>query len=169
MTIGEFRGRDARTGRRIRVTNEELHARSRPGSRASEQWVLRQRQRATIDFGDSDFARLQLPLRGHGATRSGGHEAIIGAGAASPTSAGRPATIDYGVGFEQLFLRVYASALERKLETLLDAPVRRQVEFELAGFTSPAMLAGLQRVVGLLVQQLDDEHSLLSPLALREM
>lgn len=123
----------------------------------------------TISFGESDFARLQLPASGHGVTKSGSREVSIGPGGASLTSPGRPVVLDYGVGFEQLFLRVAAKALQRKLEVLLDAPVRRPIEFELGGFASPAMLSGLRQLVEALAQQLDDEHSLLSPLALREM
>lgn len=123
----------------------------------------------TINFGESDFARLQLPICGQGVTRSGGREAIVGPGGASMTSPGRAAALDYGVDLEQLFLRVDAKALRHKLEILLDAPVRRPIEFELACFADRAMLAGLRQLVGLLAQQLDDEHALLSPLALREM
>lgn len=124
---------------------------------------------ATISFSESDFARLQVPICGQGVTRSGGRETIVGPGGASLTSSGRPAVLDYGEGFEQLFVRVTTRALQRKLELLLDAPLRRPIDFELAGFADPAMLSGLRQLIGLLVQQLDDEGALLSPLALREM
>ena len=83
----------------------------------------------TINFDESDFARLQMPLRGQGATRAGGESVVIGIGCACLTSPGQPAVIDYGVGFEQLFLRVSAQALRRKLERLLDMPVRHDLEF----------------------------------------
>lgn len=124
---------------------------------------------ATINFGESDFARLQLPLCGQGLTKSGQHSAAICAGGACLTSPGQSTVLDYGVGFEHLFLRVNSQALRRKLELLLNAPVRGEIEFELANFASPAMLSGLQRVVGLLATQLDDPYSTLSLLALREI
>lgn len=124
---------------------------------------------ATIDFGETDFARLQLPLRGHGATRSGRQSVAVGAGGACMTSPGQTTRLDYGFGFEHLFLRVSAQGLRRKLETLLDTPIRRDIEFELDGFAGPAMLSGLRGMIGLLVSQLDDAHAMLSPLALREI
>ncbi len=124
---------------------------------------------ATIDFGETDFARLQLPVHGQGETRSGRQSVAIRAGEACMTSPGHLTTLDYGVGFEHLFLRVSAPALRRKLEVLLDTPVRRDIEFELAGFAGPAMLSGLRGMIRLLVSQLDDADSIVSPLALREL
>lgn len=124
---------------------------------------------ATIDFEETDFARLQMPLRGEGKTTSGRQSAIIGAGDACLASPGQSSVLDYGVDFEHLFLRVSSAALRRKLAVLLDRPARREIEFELAQFSSPALLSGLQRMVGLLASQLDDEQAIISPLALREI
>lgn len=124
---------------------------------------------ATVDFDATDFALLQLPLRGSGVTKSGGHAVSIDAGNPCLTSAGRPTTLERGQGFEQLFLRVNSSALRRRLELLLDAPVRNEIEFEPADFAGPREFAGLRRMIGALVTQLDDEEALFSPMALREM
>jgi AraC-like DNA-binding protein len=124
---------------------------------------------ATILFGESDFARLQLPLRGHGATRSGKGVALVGHGRPSLTSPGRPAMLDYGIGFEQLFLRVKTEAIERELAFLLGMSMREAFEFDLAEFAGPAMMSVLRRLIGLLVEQLDDQDSLLAPLAVREL
>ena len=123
----------------------------------------------TIFFGEGDFARLQLPLRGHGATRCGKEVTQVSAGRPSLTSPGRPTMLDYGDDFEQLFVRVGSGAIERKLAMLLGRSIGRECEFELAEFARPAMMSGLQRLIDLLVEQLDDEHSRLAPVALREL
>ena len=124
---------------------------------------------ATILFGESDFARLQLPLRGHGATRCGKELTQVSAGRPSLSSPGRPTMLDYGDDFEQVFVRISAEAIERKLTVLLGRSVGRKLEFELAEFSGPAMLSGLRHLIDLLVEQLNDEHSRLAPAALREL
>lgn len=123
----------------------------------------------TVDYGETEFARLQLPLRGHGVTGGGTRTAVVGVGGASLTSPGHRTTLEYGPGSEHIFVRIGPGALGRKLAILLDAPLSRRLEFDLVGFTSPGMLAGLRRMIRLFVQQVDDENSLLSPLAVREM
>lgn len=124
---------------------------------------------ATISFDETDFARLQLPVRGKVMTRSGSRFAVAAAGSAILTSAGQSSAIDYEPDLENLFLRVSSRAIRHRLGLLLDAPVRRAVDFEPTEFSGASMLAGLQRMVGQLVAQLDDEHSQLSSLALAEV
>ena len=123
---------------------------------------------ATVFFGEGDFARLQLPVRGEGATSCGKQTIVVGAGKPSLTSPGRPSILHYGIGFEQLFLRVKWEAIARKLTALLGAPIRREFEFDLSEFAGPEM-SGLRRLIGLLVELLDDENSQLSPLVVREL
>lgn len=123
----------------------------------------------TIHFGETDFARLQLPLHGHGATRSGAAIALVGVDRPSLTSAGRPTMLDYGEGFAHLFVRIKSQSLQRKLELLLGIPVRRALEFALDDFTGQPALEGLRQLIELLVQELDDERSALSPLAVQEL
>ncbi len=124
---------------------------------------------ATLQWGESDFARLQLPIHGQGRTTSGKDTAIVGVGRPSLTSPGRPSILDYGEDFEQVFLRVRSEALQRKLAALLGMPVRQEIAFALTDFTSPAMISGLQGLISLLVQQLDDGGSMLAPLVVTEM
>ena len=124
---------------------------------------------ATIFFGEGDFARLQLPLRGHGATRCGKNWSEVGPDRPSLTSPGRATMLDYGDDFEHLFVRISSEAIERKLAVLLDRSVGRAFEFDLAKFAGPAMLSGLRHLVDLLVEQVNDEHSRLVPAALREL
>jgi len=123
---------------------------------------------ATIEFGESELFRLQLPLCGKGATTSGRQSTIVDCHRPSVTSAGRITVMEYDGDFEHLFLRIRPDLLERKLAALLGTPIQG-LHFELANFTSPAMLSGLIGLVKLLVQQLDDEKSLLAAAALKEL
>ncbi len=124
---------------------------------------------ATIVFGEGDFARLQLPLRGQGTTRCGNASTEVGVSRPSLTSPGRPTMLDYGDDFEHLFVRVSSEAIERKLAVLLGQSIGREFEFDLAQFGGPAMLSGLTHLIDLLVEQLNDEHSQLAPAALLEL
>ena len=124
---------------------------------------------ARIDYGETDFARLHLPLRGQGVSRSGTQTATVGVDDASLTSPGHPTILEYGPHSEHMFLRIGPDALRSNLTALLDVPIQRKLEFELTGFTSPQMLTGLRQMIGLLIRQLNDEHSQLSPIAVREM
>lgn len=124
---------------------------------------------AVVHFDAADFALLQLPLRGSGITRSGRQSVMVDETNACLSSAGRPKTVERGAGFEQLFLRVGSNALRRKLALLIDGPVHGEIEFEPANFSGPRKFTGLRRMIDALVTQFDDEESLFSPLALREM
>jgi AraC-like DNA-binding protein len=122
-----------------------------------------------VHFPESDFARLQLPLRGWGVTRCGSRTVQVSAGRPSLTSAGRPTVLHYGPDFEHVFLRAKSAALHRKLTALLGMPIRQNIEFSLSEFASPARLSGMQRLVRLLIEQLDDAESSLVPAAIAEL
>lgn len=124
---------------------------------------------AKIHFPESDFARLQFPLRGQGATRCGNRTVEVNANRPSLTSAGRPTVLHYGADFEHLFLRVKSESMERKLSVLLGMPLRNNIEFELSDFSSQARLAGMRRLIDLIVAQLGDEESVLVPAAVAEL
>lgn len=124
---------------------------------------------AEISFAENDFARLQFALRGEGKTSSGNGSTVVKPDRPSLTSPGRPCSLEYGPDFEQLFLRVSSDALARKLAFLLGAPARHPLDFRIAEFSSPALLAGLRGVVDLLVSQLDDDGLSPCSLVLREI
>lgn len=124
---------------------------------------------ARVDFEERDVAALGLALRGQGITTSGTQTALTAVDRPTVTSPGRPSTLRYGADLQKLFVRVESQALERKLALLLGAPVKRRLEFEVADFVSKETLSGLVRLVEVLVRQLDDPRSLISPLALREL
>src|SRR5579864_2984063 len=86
-------------------------------------------------FEESDFARLQFSLSGHGVTRCGNRTVEVGVGRPCIASAGQPAMLHYGADFEHLFLRVKSDALDRKLAALLGTPIRHRLEFALSDFS----------------------------------
>lgn len=62
-----------------------------------------------------------------------------------------------------------SKALKRKLAALLGAPIRHDLEFELAEFTSREMLNSLVGLIRLLIHQVNSRNFLLAPLALCEL
>lgn len=122
-----------------------------------------------VRFAETDFARLQFALRGQCTTRLGSASAVVAPGRPVLTSAGHPVSLLYGEDFEHLFLRVTSEAVRQKLTAILGLPIRQPVEFELASFPNQALLMGLEQLILQLANQLDDEDSLLSPLAQKEI
>lgn len=123
----------------------------------------------TIRFAETDFARFQMPLRGEGSTCGGNDWATVGVNRPSLTSAGQPTILEHGADFTHLFMRIKSQALQRQLELLLGTPVRRDLQFALAEFSSNTAIGGLWRLINLLVEQLDDDRSALSPLVFKEL
>lgn len=122
-----------------------------------------------VAFAESDYARLQLPLRGHGATKSAKQSSTTNYHRPVLTTPGRSSILQYGDDFEHLFVRLTGRALERKLSALLGAPIRRVPEFDLAEFVSPQSISALRQLVGLVVQQVDNQTALLFAPAMKEL
>lgn len=122
-----------------------------------------------ISFAEMSVAALVLPIRGRGATTSGRRTVPVSAGSPALVSAGRPAAFRYDAGLEKLVVCIRREALKRELSMLLGAPISREIEFELTGFTSGEMLSGLLGLIDTLVRQFDDRRSLLAPLAIRQI
>lgn len=122
-----------------------------------------------VHFGETDDTRLQLVQRGQGVTTIGRATATVTPGRPVLKSPGQRASFKYSEDFQQLFLRVKSEALRQKLTSLLGLPVRQPIEFALADFADRELLAGLEQLILRFVQLLDNEYSLLSPLALKEI
>ncbi len=123
----------------------------------------------TVRFDEVDYARLQLPLRGNGITRRGLQTVVVGPTQPCIVSEGEPSEATYGADLENLFLRVKSGSLERKVGLLTGRTVSRKLQFEIGSFEGAARFSALRRLIELLVQQLDDTNSRISPLALREL
>ncbi len=120
-------------------------------------------------FEEIDYTRLQIPLRGNGVTTSGRQSVVVGPERPCVVSEGHASDATYGADLENLFLRFTSGSLERKVALLTGGAVSKKIEFEIDSFADAAMFSALQRLIGVLVQQLDDENSLMSPFALREL
>lgn len=120
-----------------------------------------------VAFPPDDKAFLGLALHGKGAVTSGGQTASAdGPTLASP---GRPLNLHYGADLEKVVVGFRSEALKRKLTALLGAPISRDLEFDLAEFTSQEMVNSLLGLIKIIVHQIDSRQSVTVPLALREL
>jgi len=87
---------------------------------------------ALAEFPDADFVRLQFAVSGSARTSIAGRPVDVSAHQSCVTPAGRPCTIAFGAGYQQILIRIEQSALERKLAALLGAKPRGLLEFATA-------------------------------------
>lgn len=118
-------------------------------------------------FQPSDEAFLGLALQGKGTIASGTE--IASADRPTLASPGRPVRLHYGADLEKVVVGFRSEALKRKLAALLGTPVGRDLEFELTKFTSQETMNSLVGLIKMLVHQIDCQHSLTAPPALREL
>jgi AraC-like DNA-binding protein len=106
--------------------------------------------RTEVGFPESDFARLQITLKGGSVTRQGGIEVTTDADLPSIVPPGGATHIAFEPGFQQLILRIDATALESSLATLIGAKPRGRLILDpLAPATGPgaALLRDLTLVL----------------------
>ena len=77
-----------------------------------------------VDFPESDFARLQIALKGRAATILKGRGIPVSAQRPCIVPSGQPIRVVFEPGYEQLLLRIDTAALEKALLTLLGAKPR---------------------------------------------
>ena len=123
--------------------------------------------RAVVAFEECSFARLQIPIAGQMATTSNGVTTVIQGETACVTSPGHDATLDYGHGFEQFFLRIGTDILERKLTALLGVRPRQPIRFEPASCSDPAADQALRSLLMFMIRQIDDSPNGLPSLVLK--
>jgi len=108
-----------------------------------------------IEFPEADYARLQIALSGHAATRTGCATIAVNPRQACITSPGRTARIEFGQSYEQLLLRVKTFALERKLTALLGSRPKAAIEFEPAASNELPQAVNLRRMIAFVNSQLN--------------
>jgi AraC-like DNA-binding protein len=81
-----------------------------------------------LSFRESDYLRLQLPVKGAGRTSYGRHSVEVTGTQCCVSSAA--AVIEFGADYQQIAWRVRRDALIRKLNARLDRPVTRCLEFQ---------------------------------------
>jgi AraC-like DNA-binding protein len=125
--------------------------------------------RVTVDFPESDYARLQISHAGSGATRIGGVTTEINAEQSCITSPGQAATLSYDQGYEQLHLRISTEAMQRALTALLGRKATAPLQFDAAVKGSGPQALNLRRLIVFLSGQLNSSPVPLPPLVLREL
>lgn len=86
--------------------------------------------KTVVEFPEGDFARLQIGLKGKAGVLLGGATIPVDPRQLAITPPGQPTTVTFGSGFEQVLLRVNASALEKALTNLLGAKPRTALVFD---------------------------------------
>jgi AraC-like DNA-binding protein len=125
--------------------------------------------RVTVEFPETDYARLQIAHSGSGLTRIGGVTTEINAEQSCITSPGQAATLSYGQGYEQLHLRISTDAMQRALTALLGRNATAPLQFEAAVNGSSPQARNLRQLIVFLSGQLNSSPVPLPPLVLREL
>jgi len=87
--------------------------------------------KTVVKFPEGDFARLQIGLKGKAGLILGSRTTIpVNEQLPGITPPGRPTTVMFEPGFEQLILRIKTGALENALTTLLGAKPRGTLVFD---------------------------------------
>ena len=93
----------------------------------SDLWACNYGPRLEISFPESDYLRVQIPLKGVAITEVGRTVSLVTKDAACISNAA--ASIRFRADFSQFVWRVPRSAISRKLTALTGAPVVKEVEF----------------------------------------
>jgi AraC-like DNA-binding protein len=122
-----------------------------------------------IEQPETDFARLQIALKGSAATTTGRHVTAIDHRQACMTSANNATVMDCDGGHERLTLRVNNAALERKLASLVGGKPKGNLEFEAALNMEQPRAQTLLRMLLFLGRELNSVGSELPAIVVREM
>jgi AraC-like DNA-binding protein len=126
-------------------------------------------KRAIVSFDETEYARLQFPMRGTAKNEVGGQAAVMSAGQPCVTSPYRATIMDYGGHFEEIVLRLRADSLNRELARMTGVGINRKIEFERQQFTNQQSISGLENLMQSFIRSIDDETALISPVAVREL
>ncbi|MGA7803833.1 AraC family transcriptional regulator [Bradyrhizobium sp.] len=110
--------------------------------------------RASVEFPECSFVRLQIAIAGSAATTIGGRTTETSASQACVTPADRTNRIDFGADFKQLFVRIEKDAIERKLAALLGARPRRPIAFSTAFAKSQPHFDSFMHLIAFTAKQL---------------
>ncbi|NVN85599.1 MAG: AraC family transcriptional regulator [Rhodopseudomonas sp.] len=124
---------------------------------------------ATVAYGESDFARLQIAVTGSAATTVNGVTTAIDIRQSCITSPGQAATMEYGAGYQQLLLRIKTRALEEKLIALMGSKPKGSLEFVAAASNENPQATNLRQLVTFLSGQLNSSPVALPSLVLGEL
>lgn len=125
--------------------------------------------RAIVSFAECDFARVQFALRGRSTATAGQTTIDIDDRQTCANSPGVPVILDYEEDSEHLVLRIKSAAIRRKLTALLGAAPKGDISFAPVVSIDLPHTRALRRLLGFLVEQLDDSESALPNFAIKEL
>lgn len=122
-----------------------------------------------IDFPELDFARLQIALKGNGATTLVGQAHAKDVRQPGMIPPREPVRVVFEAGYEQLLLRISAAALEAALVTLLGAKPRGALIFDPAAPAKQPSGQVLRELTMFLANQLNSTAPQLPGVMLTEL
>lgn len=125
--------------------------------------------KSVVEFPESDFARLQIGLKGSAATILNGTAIAITERQSCIVPPGESITIVFEPGYEQLILRINTAALEKTLTTLLGAKPVGVLKFDPIAATLQPNALVLRDLVMFLANQLSSTAAELPRAVLLEL
>lgn len=119
--------------------------------------------RASVEFPETDFVRMQIPLAGHARTIVGGEQSDLDIAHYYVTSADRASRLEFGSDFQQLFLRVEREALQDKLTALLGFRPKGRLSFAPVLDIDKVKLGTLMSLIGFTAGHLASTSGLPEP------
>ncbi|MGP9812749.1 AraC family transcriptional regulator [Rhodopseudomonas sp. NSM] len=123
---------------------------------------------SVVEFSETDFARLQIALRGNGRTTSGGSSVEVDRERWCVSSPGTPSRLEYGAGYEQLVIRFSNEKLMATLEAMLGVKPRGRLVFAPTVRIDDCGALALRDFGLFLARHVDPAKPPLPPLMLRE-
>lgn len=124
---------------------------------------------AVAEFGETDFARVQIALGGSSRTSAGAASVDLDPQNWCVSSAGTPSRLEFGAEYRQMILRITAATLTTALGALLGVQPRSKLTFD-AGLRSDDRGALALRDLALHVaRHVDPAAPALPPAMLREL
>lgn len=117
----------------------------------------------SVEFPETDYVRMQIPLSGQARTIVGGQQSDLDTTHYCVTPADRPSRLVFGANFQQLFVRIERKALQDKLTALLGFRPRGSLSFAPLVDANTLGLDSLRNLIGFMGTHLGSTSDLLEP------
>ncbi|RED25796.1 AraC family transcriptional regulator [Rhodopseudomonas thermotolerans] len=124
---------------------------------------------AAAEFGETDFARVQIALRGSSRTSAGASSVDLDPQHWCVSSAATPTRIEFGADYQQVILRIPDATLTATLEALLGVKPRGRLTFQPDLPGDRAGAGALRDLMIYAARHVDPAAPALPPLMLREI
>ena len=124
---------------------------------------------AVAEFDETDFARVQIALRGSSRTSSGSSSVDVDPEHWCVSSAGTPSRLEFGPDYQQMILRITTSTLTAALEALLGVKPRGKLTFAPHLSCDDRGASALRDLALYVARHVDPAAPAMPPFMLREM